>query len=120
MECMIVHLAMEPTVCPTGGHETPGIIFVWIHLLIEDKQYYSREDCNVPTLGHHYITECYDDQSSQMEVIMCIGATEGFLGVRFASLMLFHHHDLFHTSWIWLCFITTISVILSYFGLYVN
>jgi hypothetical protein len=20
--------------------------------------------CNVPTLGHHYITECYDDQSS--------------------------------------------------------
>jgi hypothetical protein len=26
--------------------------------------------CNVPTLGHHYITKGYDDQSSQMEVIV--------------------------------------------------
>jgi hypothetical protein len=41
-----------------------GIIFGWVQLLLEDKQYSSREDCNVPTLGHHYITECYDDQSS--------------------------------------------------------
>jgi hypothetical protein len=34
----------------------PSIIFGWVHLLLEDKQYSSREDCNVPTLGHHYIT----------------------------------------------------------------
>jgi hypothetical protein len=47
----------------------PDITFRWIQLLLEDKQYSSREDFNVPTLGHHYITECYDDQSSQMEVI---------------------------------------------------
>jgi hypothetical protein len=42
----------------------PGIIFAQVQLLLEDKQYSSREDCNVPTLGHHYISECYDDQSS--------------------------------------------------------
>jgi hypothetical protein len=30
--------------------------------------------CNVPTLGHHCITEFYDDQSSQMEVIANTGA----------------------------------------------
>jgi hypothetical protein len=47
----------------------PGIICGVTRLLLEDKQFSSREDCNVPTLGHHYITECYDDQSSQMEVI---------------------------------------------------
>jgi hypothetical protein len=41
--------------------------------------------CNVPTLGHHYITECYDDQSSQMEVIASTGAIEGYFGVRLAS-----------------------------------
>jgi hypothetical protein len=41
-----------------------GIIFGWIQLLLEVKQYSRREDCNVPTLGHHYITECYDDQGS--------------------------------------------------------
>ena len=35
--------------------------------------------CNVPTLGHHYITECYDDQSSQMEVIVNT-STRGFVG----------------------------------------
>jgi hypothetical protein len=39
----------------------PSIIVGLIQLLLEDKQYFSREDCNVPTLGHHYITEGYDD-----------------------------------------------------------
>jgi hypothetical protein len=33
----------------------PGIILVGIWLLLEDKQFSNREDCNVPTLGHHYI-----------------------------------------------------------------
>jgi len=32
-----------------------GIILEGIWLLLEDKQFSSREDCNVPTLGHHYI-----------------------------------------------------------------
>jgi hypothetical protein len=95
----------------------PGIIFGWIQLLLEDKQYSSREDCNVPTLGHHYITECYDDQSSQMEVIASTGAIEGYFGVRLASLILFHHYDPFRTAWLWFRCIPTISMILSYFGL---
>ena len=38
-----------------------GIILAEIWLLLEDKQFSSREDCNVPTLQHHYITEGYDD-----------------------------------------------------------
>ena len=76
--------------------------------------------CNVPTLGHHYITECYDDQSSQMEIIASTGAIEGYFGVRLASLILFHHYDPFHTAWLWFRCIPTISIILSYFGLYVN
>jgi hypothetical protein len=58
-----------------------GIILGGIRLLLEDKQYSSREDCNVPTLGHHYITEGYDDQSSQLEIIENTGAIEGYFGV---------------------------------------
>ena len=38
-----------------------GIILEGIRLLLEDKQFSSREDCNVPTLGHHHIVEVYDD-----------------------------------------------------------
>jgi hypothetical protein len=33
-----------------------GIICSWIQLLLEDKQYSDREDCNVPILGHYNIT----------------------------------------------------------------
>jgi hypothetical protein len=47
----------------------PGIILGGIWLLLEDKQFSSREDCNVPTLGCHHSAEVYDDQGSQMEVI---------------------------------------------------
>ena len=36
--------------------------------------------CNVPTLGHHYITEGYDDQSSQMEVVASTKIIESVLG----------------------------------------
>jgi hypothetical protein len=43
----------------------PGIICLLTQLLLEDKQFSSREDCNVPTLGHQYLTECCVDQSSQ-------------------------------------------------------
>jgi hypothetical protein len=42
----------------------PGILFEMIWLFLEDKQFSSREDCNVPTLGHHHRVEIYDDQSS--------------------------------------------------------
>jgi hypothetical protein len=47
----------------------PSILVEWIWLLLEDKQFSSREDCNVPTLGHHQRAKTYDDQSSQMDVI---------------------------------------------------
>jgi hypothetical protein len=42
----------------------PGILLGGIWVLLEDKQFSSREDCNVPTLGHHHSVEIYDDQSS--------------------------------------------------------
>jgi hypothetical protein len=31
-----------------------GILRGGIWVLLEDKQFSSREDCNVPTLGHHH------------------------------------------------------------------
>jgi hypothetical protein len=95
----------------------PGIIFGLIQLFLEDKQYSSREDCNVPTLGHHCITECYDDQSSQMDVIASTRDVEGYFGVRLASLILFHHYEPFSIAWLWFRCIPMISMILSYFGL---
>jgi hypothetical protein len=89
---------------------------VGIWLLLEDKQFSSREDCNVPTLGHHYITEGYNDESSQMEVIASTETIERYFGVCIASLMPFHHYDPFHTSWIWFRCIPMISMILSSFS----
>jgi hypothetical protein len=41
-----------------GSHRwtwDPSIMYGLIQLFLEDKQYSSREDCNVPILGHHYI-----------------------------------------------------------------
>ena len=58
-----------------------GIVLEGIRLLLEDKQFSSREDCNVPTLGHHYIAEVYEDQSSQMDVIASTGVFERHCGV---------------------------------------
>jgi hypothetical protein len=58
----------------------PDIIYGLIKLLLEDKQFSSREDCNVPTLVHRYITECYDEQISEMEVIAIKISIEGFFG----------------------------------------
>jgi hypothetical protein len=69
--------------------------------------------CNVPTLGHHYITKGYDDQSSQMEVIVSTKIIERYFGVRLASLIPFHHYDPFRTGWHWFRYIPTISMILS-------
>jgi hypothetical protein len=59
----------------------PGIILEGIQLFLEDKQFSSREDCNVPTLGHHHSAEIYDDQSRQMEVIASTGVFERHCGV---------------------------------------
>jgi hypothetical protein len=60
----------------------PGILFEMIWLLLEDKQFSSREDCNVPTLGHHHRAEIYDDQSSQMDAIASTGVFERHCGVQ--------------------------------------
>jgi hypothetical protein len=46
----------------------PGIILGDFCSLLEDKQF-SSKDYNVPTLGHQGIIGCYDDQSSQLEII---------------------------------------------------
>jgi hypothetical protein len=39
----------------------PGILIWGIWVLLEDEQFSSREDYNVPTLGHHHRAEIYDD-----------------------------------------------------------
>jgi hypothetical protein len=59
----------------------PGIKPEGIQLLLEDKQFSSREDCNVPTLGHHYIADVYDVQSSKMGVIASTGVIERHFGI---------------------------------------
>jgi hypothetical protein len=69
----------------------PGIICSWIQLLLEDKQYSSREDCNVPILGHYNITECYAYQSSQIGVTESSGDIEGFYWDRLASFIIRIH-----------------------------
>jgi hypothetical protein len=42
---------------------------VYQHCIEQKQLTYILKKCNVPTLGHHYIAEVYDDQSSQMDVI---------------------------------------------------
>jgi hypothetical protein len=39
----------------------PGILPGGIWVFFEDKQFSSREDCNVPNFGHHHKVEIYDD-----------------------------------------------------------
>jgi hypothetical protein len=91
----------------------PGILFEMIWLLLEDKQFSSREDCNVPTLGHHHRAEIYDDQSSQMDAIASTGVFERHCGVHLALMIIFHHYDPFRTGWLWFRCIPTISMILT-------
>jgi hypothetical protein len=98
----------------------PGIICGLIQLLLEDKQFSSREDCNLPTFGQYSITECYDYQTSQIWVTASSGGIEGFYWAQLASFIIFHHHHPFRTTWLWFHGISMISVILSYYGLYVN
>lgn len=81
------------------------------HTNQSNSKHHSHRTCNVPTLGHHYISGCYDDQSNQMDVIASTMTIEGYFGVRLA--ILFHHYDPFHTDWLWFRCISTISMILS-------
>jgi hypothetical protein len=46
-----------------------GIILGDIWSLLQDKKFSSRKDRNVPTFGHQGIIGCYDDQSSQLDII---------------------------------------------------
>ena len=64
-------------------------------------------------MGHRDITGCYDDQSSQLEIIASTGDIEVYFGVHLTSLLLFHHYDPFHTGLLWFRCIPTISMILS-------
>jgi hypothetical protein len=91
----------------------PGILVEWIWLFLEDKQFSSREDCNVPTLGHHHRAETYDDQSSQMDVIASTGVFERHCGVQLVFIIIFHHYEPFRTGWLWFRSIPTISMILT-------
>jgi hypothetical protein len=91
----------------------PSIIFEGIWLFLEDKKFSSREDCNVPTLGHHHSAKIYDDQSSQMDVIVSTGVFERHCGVHLALIIIFHHYESFRIGWIWFRCIPTISMILT-------
>jgi hypothetical protein len=98
----------------------PGITYRLIRFLLEDKQYCSREDCNVPIFGNYYITECYAYQSSEMGVTTSSRDIEGFYGARLGSFIIFHHRDPFRTTWLWFRCIPMISAILSYYDSYFN
>jgi hypothetical protein len=91
----------------------PRIILEGIRLLLKDKQFSSREDCNVPTLGNHYRAETYDDQSSQMDFIASTGVFERHCAVQLEFIIIFHHYEPFCTGWLWFCSIPTTSMILT-------
>jgi hypothetical protein len=91
----------------------PGILLQGIWILLEDKQFSSREDCNVPTLGHHHRAEIYDDQSSQMDARASTGVFERHCGVHLALMIIFHDYEPFRIGWLWFRCIPTISMILT-------
>jgi hypothetical protein len=91
----------------------PGILLGGIWVLLEDKQFSSREDCNVPTLGHHHSAEVYDDQSSQMGVITSTGVIERHCEVQVAFLIISYHYEPFRIGWLWFRCIPMISMILT-------
>jgi hypothetical protein len=103
----LVVLLCIPQVDMGSWYFTEGI---WV--LLEDKQFSSREHCNVPTLGHHHSAEIYDDQSSQMDVIASTGVFERHCGVQLGLIIISHHYEPFHTGWLWFRCIPMISMIL--------
>jgi hypothetical protein len=62
-----------------------------IQLFLEDKQYSSREDCNVPIFGLFYVTEWDACESSQLGVIVSLGGIEDLYGARLTLFIIFHH-----------------------------
>jgi hypothetical protein len=84
---------------------------IWV--LLEDMQFSSREDCNVPNLGYHHKAEIYDDHISQMDAIGSTRVFERHYGVHLALMIIFHHYESFLTGWLWFCCIQTISRILT-------
>ena len=88
----------------------PSILFEG---MLEDKKFSSREDCNVPTLGHHHRAMTYDDHSSQMDVIESTGVFERHCGVQLALMITFHHYEPFRIGWLWFHCILMISMILT-------
>ena len=48
-----------------------------------------------------------------MGVIVSIGVIERHCGVHLLFLIIFHHHEPFHTGWLWFHSILTISMILT-------
>jgi hypothetical protein len=91
----------------------PGILLWGIWVFLEDKQFSSREDCNVPTLGHHHRAKIYDDQSSQMGDRESTGVFERHCGVHLALMIIFHHYEPFRIGWLWFRCIPMISMILT-------
>jgi hypothetical protein len=91
----------------------PGILLGGIWVLLEDKQFSSREDCNVPTLGHHHRAEIYDDQNSQMGARESTWVFESHCGVHLPLMIIFHHYEPFLTGWLWFRCILMISMILT-------
>jgi hypothetical protein len=78
----------------------PCILFEGIWLFLEDKQFSSRDDCNVLALGHHHSAEVYDDQSSHMNVIVSTKVIERHSGVQLALFIICHHYEPFRIGWI--------------------
>jgi hypothetical protein len=74
---------------------------------------YEMRTWNVPTLGHHHSAQIYDDQSSQMDVIVSTKVFERNCELHLALIIIFHHYEPFHTGWIWFHCIPTISMILT-------
>jgi hypothetical protein len=85
--------------------------------LLEDKQFSSREDFNVPNLEDHHKAKIYDDQSNQMDAIVSTRVFERHCGVHISLMIIFHHYESFHTGWLWFCYTLTISRILTIFQL---
>jgi hypothetical protein len=69
----------------------PDIICSWIHLLLQDKQYSCRENCNVPILGHYNFTECYAYESSQIGMTESSEDIDVFYWARLASFIIRIH-----------------------------
>jgi hypothetical protein len=74
----------------------------WIPLLHKEggliQVDFSGHPCNVPTLGHHHSAEVYDDQSSQMGVIVSTWVIERHCEVQIEFLIISHHYEPFRTG----------------------